>query len=244
MKNDNRFTLSKEILKHLGYYVYRLIDPRTGNTFYVGKGKGNRIFDHINGVDNSNIKNDKQRVISEITNAGLEIIYIIHRHGIKDENTAYEVEAALLDAYPEVTNENAGNGSSDYGQISLNELIKKYSAVELKEIKHHVVMITINHAIKERSIYEATRYARVIDKKRAEQAEYVFAVEHGVIVGVFKANEWKTVSIKNGFPIEYEKRYGFDGVDAPLEIKKIYLNKRVPKKYRIKGASNPIKYSF
>lgn len=28
-------------------YVYRLIDPRNGETFYVGKGKGNRVFSHI-----------------------------------------------------------------------------------------------------------------------------------------------------------------------------------------------------
>ena len=27
--------------------VYRLIDPRNGETFYVGRGKGNRVFSHI-----------------------------------------------------------------------------------------------------------------------------------------------------------------------------------------------------
>ena len=29
----------EEAFGTLGYYVYRLIDPRFGNTFYVGKGK-------------------------------------------------------------------------------------------------------------------------------------------------------------------------------------------------------------
>jgi len=28
-------------------YVYRLIDPRNGETFYVGKGQGDRVFPHI-----------------------------------------------------------------------------------------------------------------------------------------------------------------------------------------------------
>ena len=28
------------IAKQLGWYVYRLIDPRNGETFYVGKGSG------------------------------------------------------------------------------------------------------------------------------------------------------------------------------------------------------------
>ena len=29
---------SPEVINEIGYYVYRLIDPRNGNTFYVGKG--------------------------------------------------------------------------------------------------------------------------------------------------------------------------------------------------------------
>ncbi len=37
------------VIEHLGWYVYRLIDPRDGSTFYVGKGKGNRVFAHMRG---------------------------------------------------------------------------------------------------------------------------------------------------------------------------------------------------
>ena len=29
-----------EVVQALGHYVYRLIDPRNGETFYVGKGQG------------------------------------------------------------------------------------------------------------------------------------------------------------------------------------------------------------
>ena len=38
------------ITDKLGWYVYRLVDPRNGETFYVGKGQGNRIFWHSQGV--------------------------------------------------------------------------------------------------------------------------------------------------------------------------------------------------
>ncbi len=38
-----------EVIKKLHYYVYRLIDPRNGETFYIGKGKDNRVFAHARG---------------------------------------------------------------------------------------------------------------------------------------------------------------------------------------------------
>ena len=41
-------SFSPEVVERLNYYVYRLIDTRDGQTFYVGKGKGNRVFAHVN----------------------------------------------------------------------------------------------------------------------------------------------------------------------------------------------------
>ena len=37
----------KELLKH---YVYRLVDPRNNETFYVGEGYGDRVFAHANAM--------------------------------------------------------------------------------------------------------------------------------------------------------------------------------------------------
>jgi uncharacterized protein len=36
-----------EVVQRLEVYVYRLIDPRNGATFYIGKGQGNRVFAHV-----------------------------------------------------------------------------------------------------------------------------------------------------------------------------------------------------
>ena len=44
----NRFPV--EVAERLKWYVYRLIDPRNGETFYVGKGQGDRIFQHVKGA--------------------------------------------------------------------------------------------------------------------------------------------------------------------------------------------------
>ena len=48
---DRVQSFSAGVDEKIGNYVYRLIDPRNGETFYVGKGKGNRIFSHANAID-------------------------------------------------------------------------------------------------------------------------------------------------------------------------------------------------
>jgi hypothetical protein len=50
MDNQSLVAFPSEVIEKLGFYAYRLIDPRTGETFYVGKGKGNRVFQHARGV--------------------------------------------------------------------------------------------------------------------------------------------------------------------------------------------------
>lgn len=67
-----------EVERELKTYVYRLIDPRNGATFYVGTGEGNRVFAHVRDELGSpgDPEGDKLRVIREICNAGLERLVI------------------------------------------------------------------------------------------------------------------------------------------------------------------------
>ena len=108
---DERFT--NEVAAELKSYVYRLIDPRNGETFYVGKGQGNRLFDHIQDELKLDAKKDadldpKVGRIRDIKSAQLEVGHIVHRHGM-DEKTALQVEAALMDAYPGLLNRAGGH---------------------------------------------------------------------------------------------------------------------------------------
>src|ERR1035437_8936404 len=96
-------SFTPEVAEKLKTYVYRLIDPRNGETFYVGKGQSDRVFTHIHEqvdeVDEDDLSNRLRR-IRDIHLAGFEVAHVIHRHGM-DDRTAFEVEAALMDAYPD-----------------------------------------------------------------------------------------------------------------------------------------------
>jgi hypothetical protein len=90
-------TFTPDIAAKLKWYVYRLIDPRNGETFYVGKGKGNRVFAHVKADLNADDPSLKLQRIRQIQLAGLGVDHVIHRHGM-DEQMAYQVEAALIEA--------------------------------------------------------------------------------------------------------------------------------------------------
>src|SRR5438309_92458 len=122
---------SKHVSDKLGYYVYRLIDPRNGETFYVGKGVGNRVFAHVKGevgADDDELTNKVLR-IRQIRVAGFEVAHVVHRHGLSEEQ-ALEVEAALIDAYPEATNQIGGRASDERGLMHAKQIIERYEAKE------------------------------------------------------------------------------------------------------------------
>ncbi len=238
---------TSEITEHLRYYVYRLIDPRNGQTFYIGKGVGNRVFSHVNGENQAgdDALNSKLQRIREIRLSGFDVAHVIHRHGL-DEKTAFEVEAALIDAYPEATNLVSGHDTDDRGVMHARQIIERYQAEEIV-FKHKVLMINIGRSATEKeSVYEAVRYAWKLDPKKARQAELVLGMQQGLVVGVFVAEKWLEATAENF--IEREQlngvRWGFIGHEAASDTAKIYLRKRLPDTMRKRGAANPIKYKL
>lgn len=234
---------TSEISEKLGYYVYRLIDPRNGETFYVGKGKGNRVFAHAAGEIAEDSNGEKLERIRKIKLSRLEVVHLIHRHGM-DEKTAFEVEAALIDAYPGLTNIASGHASSDYGSMHANEIIERYTARQM-EIRHKVLLISVNRTALESSLYESVRYAWRLDKRRAQRAEFVVATVQGLGVGAFIPEKWLEATAENfRGQVAIPGRFGFIGKEAQEEIQKHYSGAHVPDSYRRRGASNPIKYTY
>lgn len=242
---ERQQNFSRNVSRRLRTYVYRLIDPRNGETFYVGKGQGNRVFAHIRAeadLEGDELDNRMER-IRAIRLAGFEVGHVIHRHGMNHE-AALEVEAALLDAYPGLTNIAGGIGSGERGAMHAREIIHQYGA-EPAVFRHKALLINVYRSSLEVSLYEATRYAWRISEARATQAQVVLATVHGVIRGAFVAEKWLPADPEH-FPGRrpIPGRLGFVGREASPEITRLYVGKRVPDEYRKRGAANPIRYTW
>ncbi|GMO43258.1 MAG: hypothetical protein Pg6C_04820 [Treponemataceae bacterium] len=246
----NKFPLTNrfppEVAKKLKAYVYRLVDPRNGETFYVGKGTGDRVFAHVRGelkdyADEEDEASAKIQTIRDIRNAGLEVIHVIHRHGM-DDNTAFEVEAALIDAYPGAANGIDGH-NSDNGPANAAQLVARYGAEEADFGTMKCMVIAVNRTVDRYGVYDAVRGVWRVNIERAKQAEYVFAANRGIIAGAFKPKDWYPVNKENrphmGVLAFLEGRSFFIGDEAPQKIQDSYIGKRFT---RPTGAQSPFMY--
>jgi len=245
-KSANNECFPPGVANKLKTYVYRLIDPRNGETFYIGKGKKDRVFSHMRGEQKlgGDDLDNKMRRIRDIRMTGFEVAHVIHRHGMND-NTALEVEAALIDAYPGLENIAGGVSHHDRGTMHAEEIIQRYDAKEAV-FQHRAVLIVVNRSATENAtLYEATRYAWKISLSRAKKAEVILATVRGMIVGAFIADDWLEATPDN-FPGREPRpgRNGFVGTEAPVKIQRMYVGKRVPDSYRKAGSANPIKYTW
>ncbi len=242
MANDIT-SFTPEVAEKLKTYVYRLIDPRNGETFYVGKGQSNRVFAHIHEQVDDDDPSNKLRRIRDIHLAGFEVAHVIHRHGM-DDKTAFEVEAALMDAYPGLTNIAAGLGNADFGAMHAMEIIRRYAA-EPAVFQHRALLVSVNRSAADVPLYEATRYAWKLSITKAKRAEVILPTRQGLIVGAFVASQWLEATADN-FPDREPMpgRFSFIGTEAPDPIRSLYIGKRVPDEYRKPGSANPIRYTW
>lgn len=235
---------SQEVISEIGSYVYRLIDPRNGNTFYVGKGKGNRVFAHINTElifdGDEDAASEKISTIRDIRASGLDVVHVIHRHGL-DDNMAFEIEAALIDAYPGLSNEAGGRGSRERGPMNALQIQKMYVAEVIEAIAEKCIIIKIRQESIDRfdgdisdAIYRAAKSAWKLSLTRANKADFVIAVSGGIIKAVYSDLKWRR--------IEDTERLEFDGTPAPQDVLDKFVGKRIPQEYRQQGNASPCQY--
>lgn len=241
----------QSVIESLKYYVYCLVDPRDNKIFYIGKGYGNRVFQHAQDALKEITDSLKLDAIREILKAHKEVKYYILRHGLTDEE-AYLVESVLIDVFSYgkfnlesiLTNIQAGHHQWDKGVKTVEEINRLYDCpVLVPKPGDKLICININKTYNRPdedyygtrdNTYEATRKYWKLNGNRAKQADYVLATYQGIVRAVFKPNRW-FVSAK---PFKTGPRWEFEGIevfDSP------YLNMTVKDSIH-NGNQNPINY--
>jgi hypothetical protein len=235
------------VTEQLGYYVYALIDPRDNRIFYVGKGTGDRVYQHARyakKVGPESRAELKLGLIQEIHRAGLDVRVELIRHRLSEE-TAFEVEAAVLDTLElaglELTNLVAGQGIARAWR-PLADIVAGYAATPIEIAhEHRVLLIRVSreyrHGITSEELYDKTRQWWKVNPHR--QPDYAFSVFDGIVRAVYRIEEWEPVLPEEQVG-RMKGRWRFDGVRDP-EMEERYVWKNVSSYLRA-GAQNPIKY--
>lgn len=194
----DRFS-EKSLLSLVDYYVYGLIDPRSKQIFYIGKGTKNRVFEHEKESRGSpDSEKLKLKTIADIKNAGFEVEKIIINSNLTEEE-AFAAEASLINAFNYVgdaglTNIVAGHHSAEALSVDEYERINGAAPLEEKDIRHKILVIKINRlyqrGMDEKVLYDAVRGVWRVSKEKVRTVEYVFGVYNSLIVAVYKPSEW------------------------------------------------------
>jgi uncharacterized protein len=243
------------VVEKIGWYVYALRNPLDGRVFYVGKGVGNRIFQHAQdalAVDGQEQLSQKLDLIRNIHAAGEQVQAFVVRHGLASEKLAYDVEAAVIDVLrlldPDQENtlfslKNAvlGHHHSTRGLAGVDVIASLYDAPPAPAITEPALLIKIpglwTPTMTQEELYNATRRWWKVGDRRFK-AKYAFSVNRGVIRQVYAIESWCQWK-----PEEADKpgiRWGFTGEIAP-EMGH-YLNTSVAHLYK-KGDANPVRYA-
>lgn len=246
--------------QELKYYVYMLIDPNDNKPFYIGKGINDRVFDHLayalTDTDTSTAKYDK---IRDIVQGGKEVKHIIVRHGLS-ESEAFQIEASLIDTLSYcgflLSNIVCGHNSIEKGLMTSEEIVRLYNAEPVYQMGNDCILININKTYKRGNgtdpIYQATKEIWLISEWKLPNIKYVLSEYKGLIVEVFKVENWypkkrlknKTIDKEKNIKIQIEVTgYGFNGSLAPDEIRNQYLNKSVAHTKQ-RGAAQVIRYNL
>lgn len=100
------------------YYVYALVDPRDGRAFYIGKGKGSRMQDHVKAAKRGKIDNaEKHKAILVVLESGAQVEEHVFCR-CKTEKEALSIERGLIRALKLCGLTNISFGSRSNAEIA------------------------------------------------------------------------------------------------------------------------------
>ncbi|MGA8726028.1 MAG: hypothetical protein WB565_13415 [Acidimicrobiales bacterium] len=233
------------IVSKLRCYVYLLVDPRTGRPFFVGKGRGDRCFDHVAAARSAPDEEgegggeDPYPVLDRIREAesdGREVRIDILRHGLGTRE-AQLVEAAVADALGLEVKSKLSSQRRAAGEMDV-ALAKR---AKFKR-SHQMVLLRVGGPGADAS-YDIARHSwrigrRWIDPGAPRSPRWAVLVVGELVAAVFRIDHWEPTGSSG--TARSDLRYSFVGVrDEELESR--YLGRSVAT-YRAAGRESPVTY--
>lgn len=238
--------IPRDVAPHLGFYVYLYVDPRNDRVFYVGKGQGRRCLVHLGAKGESR----KIRVLNDLRAAGLKPRLEVLAHQLPDEESAFRIEAAVIDllGLDSLTNEVRGWRSIQLGRLTLDELTTYYAAKRVV-VTHASLLIRINRLYRRgmsaTELYEATRGVWKLGGRRSSAA-FGFAVFDAVVREVYRIDAWHPAgttayATRTKDEVTRPQRWEFTGRRAEDNVRSLYIGRSV-ERYFPRGLQSPVVY--
>ncbi|MFD4183010.1 GIY-YIG nuclease family protein [Rhodococcus sp. NPDC058514] len=243
--------LPARVSEQLGLYVYALLDPRNRTVFYVGSGRGNRVYGHVwtaleetessrllDGpeTDRAEVTDANIRRIRDIYDSGHEVEHYIAAHRITaadDDQTADAVGRALVGVLgliepdtetPGLTN--LAGGAPELRAAPVEDLVIQYSAEPVPELPTPCFLIEVKGAAKRgvtpEEIYEMARQSWAAGTAVRNSAKIpVIVVADNIVRAAYRAESWAMVSRTDDTAL-----WRFTGA-ADQELEAQFVRKRI-----------------
>jgi hypothetical protein len=204
---DRRKTLQFNVMvtTQLKAYVYALADPRNegplpDRVFYIGKGNGNRCFNHAHierslGEEPLDEEEHKLGRIREIRHFERDVEVLIVAHGMSDE-AAHDLEAVLIPLLGD-TNKVSGHGDKNLW-LSRNQINEAYDLPikrgDVALFCGNILFVSLNRqdtvsllqSDDDAKLVQATLGDWNLSAERSARVDCIVGVKNGLIVSIFE----------------------------------------------------------
>lgn len=225
-------SFKQSVTEAIGCYVYALVDPRDNHIFYVGKGTGNRVYQHVQAALTDDSQSLKLSTIREIMTLGLEVKYYIIRHNMTEQE-AYLVESSIIDllTYPAfnknniLTNIVSGHHQWNEGIKTDEEINILYDCPKIEPVPgERLLLVSLNKSYVQPKAsgvyhrpndYESARKYWALSPDKADKIDYILGIYRGIVRIVIHVKGKSICAVAEDGTIFKKPRFAFVGDIVP-----------------------------